>query len=647
MVNRKAHNSRTISDPSRRTALSVVVTDGSGTADLLSLYNINIGLDDDVFLPRGTYIAIRAPYYKLGAAGNYALRADHPSDVVKLHASHSLVTQFLKNDEREAILDHDSSTLKEEGNVLFRCGDYDAAIAKYSVAIGTSTLLKGSEVWTMLYCNRALARLRKAQFDGAIRDCKEVMQRNPEHPKASFLKGCALYGLRRYEEACECFHSFLAKHAASEDGKRHMLSTLNRLEESASGNFDFKKMQREANSQLYPRLDYGDYVGPLEIRQCNVFSRGRGLFATRDIAQGELILCEKALAIVYAGEIGFHATINTVKNRVYMGTDSYLPSRIVQLLFDNPSVASRYLELYSGGRHQPGSGISFTAEGDPIIDSFTVAAILDYNAFKPEKTPDLMGDTDVASKPGEAETDAGIWMHASYLNHSCTGNVFRTFIGDFMIIRALRSITSGEELHHSYVPPLDGLEERETVFSKYGFRCSCELCQSQRGTPKKELRLRKKATQIFQEFADQIRAQSTSSPRLLISRARTLVKNIRKTSSNPKFCVDLLEPYALLSALQYSAGNKAQCVSDLREIITLVSGADASRLDRFEPTLWTPELMLLLLTLCVVLEDIGSTQEVLRCKEICRKLYGIVTGMGYEAASIDDIMKLHRKRLIA
>lgn len=42
----------------------MVVEDREGTADLLLLYNINIGLDDDVFLPAFTYIALRAPYYK-------------------------------------------------------------------------------------------------------------------------------------------------------------------------------------------------------------------------------------------------------------------------------------------------------------------------------------------------------------------------------------------------------------------------------------------------------------------------------------------------------------------------------------------------------------------------------------------------------
>ena len=71
-----------------------MVEDGHGTADLLSLYNVTIGLDDELFLPLGTSLAIHAPYYKWSAGGNYNLRADHPCDVNKLDNTHSLVMSF-------------------------------------------------------------------------------------------------------------------------------------------------------------------------------------------------------------------------------------------------------------------------------------------------------------------------------------------------------------------------------------------------------------------------------------------------------------------------------------------------------------------------------------------------------------------------
>jgi hypothetical protein len=77
-------------------------------------------------------------------------------------------------------------------------------------------------------------------------------------------------------------------------------------------------MYSKARNQKCPRLDYGDYIGPVEVRACDQLSKGRGLFATRDISQGELLLCEKALKICYADEVPMQTTINTVKNRFSM-----------------------------------------------------------------------------------------------------------------------------------------------------------------------------------------------------------------------------------------------------------------------------------------------------------------------------------------
>jgi hypothetical protein len=98
----------------------MVVEDREGTADLLSL-NINVGLDDDVFLPAFTYIALRAPYYKLSANGNYTLRSDHPSDVLELDHNHSLVEQLRWTDDALRIfeIEGDLGAIKEEGNCLF------------------------------------------------------------------------------------------------------------------------------------------------------------------------------------------------------------------------------------------------------------------------------------------------------------------------------------------------------------------------------------------------------------------------------------------------------------------------------------------------------------------------------------------------
>jgi hypothetical protein len=61
---------------------------------------------------------------------------------------------------------------------------------------------------------------------------------------------------------------FLALDAASGEGRSLLEATLRRLDESTAGNFDFSDMYNKARNQKYPRLDYGDYIGSVEVRAC-------------------------------------------------------------------------------------------------------------------------------------------------------------------------------------------------------------------------------------------------------------------------------------------------------------------------------------------------------------------------------------------
>lgn len=609
---------------------------------------MNIGLNDDVFLPACTYIALHAPYYKLSASGNYTLRSDHPSDILKLDHEHWLMKQLRWSDEdgdppRIFETEQDLRAIKEEGNRLFRQSEFHAASAKYSQGIQNVSLVCHSDLLKAFYCNRAVTRLRLSQFEGALNDCDEVLQSDPERQKALFLKARALYCLRKFDESHLLCKRVLAQDSVSSEGRSLFEATSKRLDESGAGNFDFSDMRNEARRQRFPRLDYGDYTGLVEVGPCIQLSKGRGLFATQDIRQGELLLCEKALKICYVDEVPMQTTINTVQNRISIGPDSCLPSQVVQLLYDNPSVAGPFFDLYSGDRDPPNRIVHANAEGGPIIDSFTVCAILDHNAFKPENAAHLIENPQTASRAKDPCSDAGIWIRASYLNHSCTGNVLRACIGDFMILRAVRPVRKGEELLHSYVPTLNELPDRDKSLSNFGFTCLCELCEVQRTTSKQELEGRQKAVRCFQKFERQGRETGLVRPGLLISQARKLLKAIRKTYSNSNYCVDLLKPYAFLFTLRYLAGRTSDGITDLQEMIRLVSGADISSLDKFDPDYFPPELIFFFFGLCIAFEDLEDKERGAKCKEVTRCLYGIVSGLGYEATQISDFLERFRK----
>ena len=95
---------------------------------------------------------------------------------------------------------------------------------------------------------------------------------------------------------------------------------------------------------------------------------------------------------------------------------------------------------------------------------------------------------------------AGLWISASYINHSCLPNVERAFIGDMIVIRAAQDLAAGSELTHSYISILGGYEERQKSLKNYGFECDCRRCRMDKNTP---LACHEKRCQLISELEEQ------------------------------------------------------------------------------------------------------------------------------------------------
>jgi tetratricopeptide (TPR) repeat protein len=77
------------------------------------------------------------------------------------------------------------------------------------------------------------------------------------------------------------------------------------------------------------------------------------------------------------------------------------------------------------------------------------------------------------------EIGAGIYATLSLFNHSCDPSVTRFFYGDKCVLRALKSITAGQEIADNYgvlcaVTPRD--QRRKTLANQYYFNCECQAC---------------------------------------------------------------------------------------------------------------------------------------------------------------------------
>jgi hypothetical protein len=205
-------------------------------------------------------------------------------------------------------------------------------------------------------------------YDAAFEDA-ELALSIESSVKGLYRAALASYELRKYEDCVKFLNQILPLGPVNEAGQNLFARVNVRLEESRKGQYDFKAMYREL--EISPHLDHATYVGPLVIRQSE--GRGRGVFTTRPVDAGELLLCEKAFACCFSNEIvksdGSDTTvlINVQTNRITIGTHSELITKVAQLLLRNPSLTPEFTSLYHGSYTPAKEGV---VDGIPVVDTY-------------------------------------------------------------------------------------------------------------------------------------------------------------------------------------------------------------------------------------------------------------------------------------
>jgi hypothetical protein len=105
----------------------------------------------------------------------------------------------------------------------------------------------------------------------------------PSTTLSNLAKCCQVLGLLRTNFPHNSRASVVLDHAQS------------RSLEQKTGVYNFKELQAKAKRRWKlrpPHLDHATYIGPVEIRQTE--SKDRGLFVTKAVKAGDLLLCEKS-----------------------------------------------------------------------------------------------------------------------------------------------------------------------------------------------------------------------------------------------------------------------------------------------------------------------------------------------------------------
>jgi hypothetical protein len=208
-----------------------------------------------------------------------------------------------------------------------------------------------------------LAHLKTKHYDAVLSDTGFPEFDAKTSDKALFRAGEALYHLCQFEKSCEVLQLLCKAYPDNKQAKLSLERAMLRVQEQTDGVYKFKKLQAEAKKLRPPLLDHATYKGPIEIRQTE--SRGRGVFVTKAVKAGDLLLCEKAFCYAHTDEENPKITVlmHVETNKATMGTHASLMQLIVHKLQRNPSTASVFTKLYHG---------SYEALDTKFVDSLPV-----------------------------------------------------------------------------------------------------------------------------------------------------------------------------------------------------------------------------------------------------------------------------------
>lgn len=196
-------------------------------------------------------------------------------------------------------------------------------------------------------------------------------------PKKALHKATqALYGLQRFQECCDVL-KVLCIVCEGEDKNFEAVSELLghvkcRLNEQKRGRtkYNFEAMYKDAES-VPPIIDYATYKGPIEVQKSSI--AGRGLFTTKAVKAGELLLCEKAFQFVYTKSDGtkpggsMNGQVLNIEDDGFMTVmDPELLTKTVQKLSRNPSLIDGFVDLYHGNYE---SVAPVQVDGKVVIDT--------------------------------------------------------------------------------------------------------------------------------------------------------------------------------------------------------------------------------------------------------------------------------------
>ena len=495
-----------------------MVQDEAGETERLEIVLHKTKHGKDV-LESASAFAIKEPYFTLTEEGEPTLRIDHHSDLIA-NPPTKADAQTPPSDADSAATEKKATALKNKGNTALTSNNLPLAYAHYTAALALSP----SETLTQdLHRNRAHVNLLLSQFPAALADALASLIPSPTDPRATelnskayFRAATAAYSLADFADARAYFAKQLELMPSDKGAAANLARTDARLREADNaGAYDFARMKKSVAAGR-GRVDAASFDGPTEVKKSP--GMGNGLFATRAVKAGEVVMAEKAVCVVWGYEAGAITAVTfDVRDERIRVAPVGLGKAVVERLGKNPGEIGKVMGLYGDWDGAEGREVWETEDG-PVVDVFRVHDIVSRNAFG-------VGDND-----GRGAGSAGLWVRAAYINHSCIPNTKREFIGDLMVVRATKDIAAGEEIVHSYDESGDYEARQKALMTTWGFECGCALCVAEKGD---DPAVREKRRKLIEEADAFVQTQGGKS--LAVAKAKRLVKKIEETYDEKRY----------------------------------------------------------------------------------------------------------------
>lgn len=255
-----------------------------------------------------------------------------------------------------------------------------------------------------------------------------------EHKDAkSYIRaGQASYALGKYDAAAMYSKKLFDLPGDHPDAAKLLSRAEARLYEQNSGIYDIAAIKNSISGKK-PRVDAADFLKNTTV-QSSVHSHSRGLFATRNLEAGDLILAETAFASVWDREKTHVMTMKWDARfpKLFSEHEVGLWKVVLEQVRNNPVAGGRLLEL-PGDHNVLGSHV-VGVDGMQVVDAYQVHDIVACNTLR------------LGGIPGSKRRGSGIFIRSSYTNHSGDPNAERVIIGDLVLIHATKAISDCEEI---------------------------------------------------------------------------------------------------------------------------------------------------------------------------------------------------------